>query len=212
MYPSFEFYVLLNPDFLMSLASAHFFQVGMKEMLAGQQPQGGAAFKGTKLLDFVIRKIPGLTPAYLLQAKGKMSMGFTTEALKSINKVIECDPKNEEAYILSAMIASSQQNFSLAQDNLSKALSNNFMIRENPLFMLVKGEVEYAQGNYPAVLASMEQAFEIPEVKDKSAPAKNVSTMSVLQFSDKDRCAIYLLLAKALQHNNKAKEAKKIMT
>ena len=76
-------------------------------MLAGQQNQQGSAAKGTKLLDFVIKKIPGLISAYLLQAKGKMSMGQTLEALKSINKVIEYDPKNEEAYILSAMIASS---------------------------------------------------------------------------------------------------------
>lgn len=43
-----------------------------------------------------------------------MSLGLTQEALKSINKVIEYDPKNEEAYILAAMIASSQKNFSLA--------------------------------------------------------------------------------------------------
>jgi len=54
------------------------------------------------------------------------------------------------------MIASSQKNFSLAQTNLSQAISNNFMIRENPLFMLIKGEVEYAQLNYSACLATLE--------------------------------------------------------
>ncbi|KAL4503354.1 hypothetical protein ABPG72_000960 [Tetrahymena utriculariae] len=212
LYPSFDFYIVLNPDFLMSLSQAYFFQVGMKEMLAGKQPQNGVASKGTKLLDFIIKKIPGLIPAYLLQAKGKMSMGYTQEALKSVTKVIEQDPKNEEAYILSAMIASASKNFSLAQNQLQQALSNNFMIRDNPLFMLVKGEVEYAQGSYQTCLETMKAAYEIPEVKDKASQSKVVSAMSVLQFSDKDRCSIYLLYAKALQQNNNSKEAKKIMT
>lgn len=45
----------------------------------------------------------------------------------------------------------------------------------------------------------MKTAYEIPEVKDKAIPTKAGSAMSVLQFSDKDRCSIYLLYAKALQ-------------
>ena len=59
----------------------------------------------------------------------------------------------------------------------------------------------------------MEAAFEIPEVKDinKSSKFGNNSS-SILQFSDKDKCSIFLLYAKALSKNNKAKEAKKIMT
>lgn len=73
------------------------------------------------------------------------------------------------------------------------------MIRENPLFMLVKGEVEYAQQNYVACLSTMEQAYEIPEVKEKGNSSKMTNAMSVLQFSDKDRCSIFLLYAKALQ-------------
>jgi len=78
------------------------------------------------------------------------------------------------------MIASSQKNFSLAQTNLSQAISNNFMIRENPLFMLIKGEVEYAQQNYPACLTTLEQAYEISEVKEKGSGSKSGTTMSIL--------------------------------
>jgi len=44
------------------------------------------------------------------------------------------------------------------------------MIRENALFMLVKGEVEYRTAAYPDCLKTMEVAFEIPGVKEVVNP------------------------------------------
>lgn len=40
------------------------------------------------------------------------------------------------------------------------------MIRENPLFMLVKGEVEFRTAKYQDCLKSMEAAYELPGVKE----------------------------------------------
>lgn len=34
-----------------------------------------------------------------------MALGDSSEALKTINKVLELDPKNEDAYILHALIS-----------------------------------------------------------------------------------------------------------
>jgi len=45
------------------------------------------------------------------------------------------------------------------------------MIRENALFMLVKGEIEYRTAKYAECLKTMEVAFEIPGVKDLAKPA-----------------------------------------
>ncbi|EGR31890.1 tetratricopeptide repeat protein [Ichthyophthirius multifiliis] len=209
--PNFEYYIQLNPNFLLQLSQAYLSQIGMKEMLSGNQPSNGSVAKGTKLLDTITKQIPGLVSAYLLLAKGKMSLGQQSDALKSINKVIEFDSKNEEAYVLSALIASQSKNYSLAQNNLQQAISNNFMIRENPLFMLVKGEVEYAMGNFLNCEQTMEAAYEIPEVKDQNIQKNSNNQQQILQFGEKDRCQIFLLYAKALSKNNKAKDAKKIM-
>ena len=76
-------------------------------------------------------------------ATGKMALGDQVEALRSINKVLEQDNTNEDAYILHALISLKTGAFDAAATSLSQAISNNFMIRENPLFMLVKGEIEY---------------------------------------------------------------------
>ena len=49
------------------------------------------------------------------------------------------DPKNEECNMLSAMIEMKNNNLGAAYNHIESALSEDFNIRENPLFMLLKG-------------------------------------------------------------------------
>ena len=68
-----------------------------------------------------------------------MIMGDVDSALKNVAKVLEMDPKNEECNILSAMIELKNQNIAAAYHYIEAALSEDFTIKENPLFMLLKG-------------------------------------------------------------------------
>lgn len=54
------------------------------------------------------------------------------------------------------------------------------MIRDNPLFMLVKGEVEFRTEDFQNALTTMESAFEISGVKDKAKKNKGKPTKSIL--------------------------------
>jgi tetratricopeptide repeat protein 21B len=72
-----------------------------------------------------------------------MAVGDFSEALNSINRVLELDQKNEDAYILHALLLMKNGNYATALNSLGQAISNNFVIRENPMFMLVKGEVVF---------------------------------------------------------------------
>ena len=49
----------------------------MKEMLEGAESPSptGPVGKGLKLLESITKQIPGFLPAYLLLAKGKLSVG-----------------------------------------------------------------------------------------------------------------------------------------
>lgn len=49
------------------------------------------------------------------------------------------DPRNEECILLSAMIEIKNKNFAAANNFIEQALSTDFTIRKNPLFMLLKG-------------------------------------------------------------------------
>lgn len=70
--------------------------------------------------------------------------------------------------------------------------------------MLLKGEIEYEMGDYTVAEETTQQAMSLPSVK-----RKNVSTgdkkFKVIAFSEKDRCSIFLLHAKVLMKNKKAK-------
>lgn len=65
--------------------------VGMKQMLDGTEASNPYINKGVKLLETVLRQIPGFITGYLLIAKGKMAVGDYTAASNGINKVLEMD-------------------------------------------------------------------------------------------------------------------------
>lgn len=94
-----------------------------------------------------------------------MALGDAFEAMKAINTVLDQDNMNEDAYILHALISLKTGQPHSASNSLNQAISNNFMIRENALFMLVKGEVEFRTEDFKNSLATMEAAYEIPGVK-----------------------------------------------
>lgn len=77
----------------------------------------------------------------MLLAKGKLAIGNELDASVAINKVLNIDSRNEEASIISAMIKNKKRDFEAAMNNLQEAIAINFKIRENPLFMLLKGEI-----------------------------------------------------------------------
>lgn len=46
------------------------------------------------------------------------------------------------------MIRSKKKDYESALSSLQEAIAINFKIRENPLFMLIKGEIEYEMKSY----------------------------------------------------------------
>ena len=51
----------------------------------------------------------------------------------------------------------------------------------------------------------MIQAINLPSVKKKNFDDSNMSKFKILSFSEKDRCSVYLLLAKCYTKNKKSK-------
>lgn len=90
-------------------------------------------------MESITRQIPGFVPAYLLLAKGKLAVGNELEASMAVGKVLEMDSRNEEASIIQGMIRNKKKDFEAAMNCLQEAIAINFKIRENPLFMLIKG-------------------------------------------------------------------------
>ena len=211
--PGFLYYTQLNPDFLFAIAELYLQGLSMKEMLEGAESPSPTTpiGKGLKLLESITKQIPGFLPAYLLLAKGKLAVGSESDAASAVANVLDMDPRNEEGAILQAMIRSKKRSFDAALSSLQEAISINFKIRENPLFMLIKAGIEYEMADYVTAEETMTAAFNLPSVKRRNVDG-NTFGFKVLTYSEKDRCSIFLLLAKCYTKNKKSKESKTIMT
>jgi hypothetical protein len=75
--PGFDYYAKLNPDFLFAISELYRQGISMKEMNEGAESPSptGPVGKGIKLLESIVKQIPGFLPAYLLLAKGKLAVG-----------------------------------------------------------------------------------------------------------------------------------------
>ena len=128
---------------------------------------------------------------------------------------------NQDAYILHALISVKTGSYASALNSLNQAISNNFMIRENPLFMLIKADVEYRMEDFKTMLATTEIAFDIPGVREpikvvqqkKGAPVpqQRKAQSQILTFSEKERASMFVLHAKALAKNKRDKDARGVM-
>lgn len=139
----FSYYSQLNPNFLFSIAELYLQPISMKEMIEGSENSNsnGPIGKGIRLLESLTKQIPGFLPAYLLLAKGKLAVGNDIDAGLAISKVLQIDSRNEEGSIIFGMIKNKKKDFEAALNSLQEAIAINFKIRENPLFMLIKGEI-----------------------------------------------------------------------
>ena len=211
--PGFDYYIKLNPNFLMSLAEEYLRNVTMEHILNEQEQSEAYIIKGTNLLELISKQIPGLIPAHLLLAKGKLAIGDSYGAIHSVKKCMEMDPSNEEAAILNALICARNGNLQGANYALQQAIANNFNIKGNPMFMLVKGEIEFKTGDYQSSLQTLEAAFQLINEpnKLKAAVIATETGVGVLKFSEKDRCMIYVWLGKAYAKNKRTEDARRII-
>jgi hypothetical protein len=103
-----------------------------------------------------------LTDAQLLLAKARWLASDTTLALKEITDIIKKEPTMVEAHILAAVINSESGNMKSADQSLKQAFSQDFLIRDNPVFMLMRSDIEMKQKDFAAALKTLEYAFNLP--------------------------------------------------
>lgn len=69
-----------------------------------------------------------------------------------------------EAHILSALINAEEGKSKAADINLQQAFAQDFSIRENPVFMLMRSDIEMKQENFDNALKTLEAAIALPQV------------------------------------------------
>jgi tetratricopeptide repeat protein 21B len=100
----------------------------------------------------------------VLLAKAKWLANDANAALKELHDCLEKDPNMVEAHILAALINADLGNSKASQRNLEMALAQDFSIRENPVFMLMRSEVEIRAQDWEMAFKTLESVFHLPIV------------------------------------------------
>lgn len=118
-----------------------------------------------------------------------------------------------EAHILSALINAEEGKSKAADINLQQAFAQDFSIRENPVFMLMRSDIEMKQENFPNALKTLEAAIALPQVQDPTAaPANNSGKKYSLPFGQAERARIFLNLVMVYSEVKEFEKAKKLMS
>jgi tetratricopeptide (TPR) repeat protein len=136
-----EFYIRLNADFLMTLAQEYLVHCGVKPKVTSAGPPKHLV-KAIKLLENVTKQNTAMLEAQVQLSKARWLFNDTPGALRELSDVMQKDSSCVEAHIMAALINSEAGNMKAADNYLKQAFAQDFSIRENPVFMLMKSEVE----------------------------------------------------------------------
>lgn len=213
-----DYYMALNPDFLLTLANEMLYHSDFNltqiiEKIQNPITPTHMINKAVKLLETTLARLPGLIPGYMLSAKANLIVGNTTAAMSNLQKTIQLDPKNEDAYILNAIVVYSNGNTQDAYASIREALANNFEMDKNPFFMMIKGRLEIELKDTVAGLKTLEKAFNLPGIKDASVAEikKKSRYMTIIQFNQNIRSQTFVEYAKALAQDKQLSKSKEIM-
>ena len=119
-----------------------------------------------------------------------------------------------EAHIFAALINSEAGHIKAAENSLNEAFSQDFSIRENPVFMLMRSDVEINGQNWESALKTLEAAYKLPQVEDPNSTASQMSMgmkKYSIPFGQVERARIFMNLVKVYSEMKEYDKAKKIV-
>jgi tetratricopeptide repeat protein 21B len=118
-----------------------------------------------------------------------------------------------EAHIFAALINSEAGHMKAAENNLKEAFAQDFSIRENPVFMLMRSDVEIKAKDWEAALQTLEVAMKLPQVVDPTSTAAQFTSGKKysLPFGQDERARIYTNMIKVYAETKEFDKAKKLI-
>lgn len=118
-----------------------------------------------------------------------------------------------EAHILSAIINSELGNSKAADVSLQQAFAQDFSIRENPVFMLMRSDVELKNQDFENALKTLETVYNLPQVQDPNTPVDTSGQKKYsLPYGIQERARIFVNMITCYCEVKEFDKAKKVMT
>uniref|UniRef100_A0A0R3RUA2 Tetratricopeptide repeat protein 21B n=1 Tax=Elaeophora elaphi TaxID=1147741 RepID=A0A0R3RUA2_9BILA len=159
-----------------------------------------------RILTLIRDHCPALLTAIYLLAKAKyLSMDFA-EAERLLDGCTDKNDTPPEAHLLMAQIHLQKNNYDAAGKCLDIGLSNNFKVREHPLYHLIRAKLQKNSKQIAASVQTLQKATELPSFK-----ASQSKKREKLEVVDADRIAIYLELMDSYQQLGQLAEVDAVM-
>ncbi|XP_004081785.1 tetratricopeptide repeat protein 21B [Oryzias latipes] len=203
-----EYLEKMNPDFLLEIIQEYLALCPAKPPAPGQPPAPQLQHCA-KLLDTVVKIVPGLLNAVFLMAKVRYLCGDIDAAQSSLRHCLDQYPSHADAHLLMAQIHLLQGNITLCTHSLELCLSQDFEIRGHPLYHLIMAQAKKKTGELAEAIQILQMAVSLPGVRKAESHSK--SKQKKMEMSSADCVSIFLELAEALWLNGQQHEAAKVM-
>ncbi|KAL5010855.1 hypothetical protein ScPMuIL_013160 [Solemya velum] len=205
-----QYFYMLNPDFLIQVVK-DLLMLGPQTPVTMGQAVNPVLKRCSQVLDALVRAVPGLMEGLFYLSKVKFLAGDIDAAQGTLNHCLEVDPMYSDGHILMAQIYLYQGNFKLANQSLEVGLSHNFMVRDHPLYHLIKARIWKKQGNLPEAIKTLQMSMMLPGVKTSGKRAGSGKKTTAQPISVNDRVSVFLELAEAHRLQGEQPEAAKVM-
>eukprot|EP00742_Colponemidia_sp_Colp-10_P012591 GILJ01014162.1.p1 GENE.GILJ01014162.1~~GILJ01014162.1.p1 ORF type:complete len:1286 (+),score=269.23 GILJ01014162.1:27-3860(+) len=203
-----ELYVKLNPPLIIDIAREYMQQCRTEPPEPGTNRTDPNAEKARRVLEVLIRNVPGHTEAKLLASKVAFIGGETNKAAAMITDCLRQDNSNPEAYLLQAQICQYLNQNSNAKQALEQALALDFDVKDMPLYNLLKGTNQLRTQEYDAALATLQIAMKKVTEGSGAAAANSNSKLARFTLGVQDHVSLYLHIAQCYLKLKQNKEAK----
>ncbi|NXO03695.1 TT21B protein, partial [Rhinopomastus cyanomelas] len=199
-----EYFEKLNADFLLEIIREYLKFCPSQPASSGQSPSP-LLKRCASVLETVVKTVPGLQQAVFLVAKVKYLSGDIEGAHSNLHYCLERDPSFADAHLLMAQVYLAQNNTKLCSQSLELCLSNNFEVREHPVYHLIKAQIQKNMGKLSEAVKTLQMAKNLPGMRKPTTSSKPKGKR--IEIDASERASVFLALVEAHCLNGELHEA-----
>nr|CAH7760444.1 unnamed protein product [Callosobruchus chinensis] len=187
-----QFLLTLDPDLMLDVAREY-----LKYATVAMNMVKGANDSIQEILNIMVKSCPGSSDTSFVLAKLQYLKGDDLNALRRLEILLSnTSEANSDAQLLMAQIQVKHGQFDRAKQTLETCVSNDFKIRDNPVYHYIVSLVEKNSRNYPDAIKSLNTALALSK-------KGNVGLADI--------AGIYVELLDALHLTQRTEEADKLL-
>lgn len=203
-YPYSDHYLLmLNPNFTLDIVKEYLQHISGTQESKQLSSTDKTLTSAVEILHMLVSACPGLIEPLYLLSKLQYLSGDYTLALETLEKILSKASSHVDAHLLMAQIQLQQGLYDRAAQSLEICVSNDFRVREYPLYHYISAVVDKKNGIYPDAVKSLTTAITLANTQSTKE--------GHMRLTLAEKASIYVELIDCLNVMEQTEEASKIL-